>query len=189
MLSWAAAAMSASCRRHIGGFSGASFTVSRTRICTRFRTGEGMLRILRHQQLSGHASRAFTPYALHFRWGLSANAHSITTVVAAQPEEKQTGEPDKVQPSAAAIADTLLIVESPVKATKIQKYLGSNVKVSKLLKPACTSFNKHSPTVNSALLHSLVQIGVGKPRAHQRPCPKAWVCRSFSKLRDEMGCS
>ncbi|KAL0040585.1 hypothetical protein WJX77_011670 [Trebouxia sp. C0004] len=47
----------------------------------------------------------------------------------AQPKDKQTGEPDKVQPTAAAIANTLLIVESPVKATKIQKYLGSNFKV------------------------------------------------------------
>ena len=176
MLSWAAAAMSASCRRHIGGFSGASFTVSRIRTCTRFRTGEGMLRILRHQKLSGHASRAFKPYALHFRRGLSANAHSITTVVAAQPEDKQTGEPDKVQPSAAAIADTLLIVESPVKATKIQKYLGSNFKVRKLLKPACTaSTSTHQPSISHCFMF-LVQTGIGKPRAHQRPCPKAWVC-------------
>ena len=181
--------MSASCRRHIGGFSGASITLSRTRICTRFRTGEGMLRMLRHQQLSGHASRAFTTYALHFRRGLSANAHSITTVVAAQPEDKQTGEPDKVQPSAAAIADTLLIVESPVKAIKIQKYLGSNFKVSKLLKPACTaSTSTHQPSIPHCFMF-FVQAGIGKPRAHQRPCPKAWVCRSFSKLRDEMGCS
>jgi len=137
MLSWAAAAMFA--RRHIGGFGGASFTVSRTRFRTRGRTGEGLLRILRHQQLSGHASRAFTQYALQFRRGLSANAHSVTTMVA-QPKEKQTGKPGKAQPTAAATADTVLIVESPVKATKIQKYLGSKFKVSKLLLPACTSY-------------------------------------------------
>jgi len=156
MLSWAAAAMFANGRRHIGGFSGASFTVSRTRFRTRGRTGEGLLRILRHQQLSGHASRAFTQYALQFRRGLSANAHSVTTMVA-QPKEKQTGKPGKAQPTAAATADTVLIVESPVKATKIQKYLGSKFKVSKLLLPACTSytstFHKHSSTVNCALLH------------------------------------
>ncbi len=181
--------MLASGRRHVGGFSGGSFTVSRTRICTRFKTAEGMLRILRQQQLSGHVSRASTQCALHFRRGLSANAHSITTVVAAQPEDKQTGEPDKVQLSAAAVADTVLIVESPVKATKIQKYLGSNFKVSKLLLPPAPATQALSTSpVNYALLHSLVQTGIGKPRAHQRPCPKAWVCRSFSKLRDEMGC-
>ena len=93
--------------------------------------------------------------------GLSHNVHfifpglvckcplyrSITTVLA-QPKDKQTGEPDKVQPAAAATADTLLIVESSVKATKVQKYLGSKFKVSKLLLPACTSytsnFHKHS---------------------------------------------
>ncbi len=147
--------MFASGRRHIGGFSGASFTLSRSRFRTRFRTGEGLLRILRHQQLSGHASRAFTQHAIHFRRGLSTNAHSITTVVAAQPKDKQTGEPGKVQPTAAAIADTLLIVESPVKATKIQKYLGSNIKVSKLLLPACTSytstFHKHSQLCTASL--------------------------------------
>ena len=143
-------------RRHIGGFSGASFTVSRTRYCTRGRTGEGLLRSLRQQQLSGHASRAFTQYALHFRRALSASTHSITTLVA-QPKDKEADEPGKVQPTAAANADTLLIVESPVKAIKIQKYLGSNFKVSAMFKPACTSytstFHKHSSAVNSALLH------------------------------------
>ena len=162
MLRWAAAAMFASGRRHIGGFSGASFTVSRTRYCTRGRTGEGLLRSLRHQQLSGHASRAFTQYALHFRRALSArerereSTHSITTMVA-QPKDEEADEPGKVQTTAATNADTLLIVESPVKATKIQKYLGSNFKVSALFKPACTSytstFHKHSSAVNSALLH------------------------------------
>ena len=157
MLSWAAAAMFASGRRHIGGCSGASFTVSRTRYCTRGRTGEGLLTSLRHQQLLGHTSRAFTQYAFHFCRGLSASTHSITTMVA-QPKDEEADEPGKVQPTAAASADTLLIVESPVKATKIQKYLGSNFKVSALLKPACTrctsTFHKHLSTVNSALLHA-----------------------------------
>lgn len=147
MLSWAAAAMFANGRRCIGGFNDPSCTVSRTRYHTHGRIGEGMLRMLRHQQLLGYDSRAFTQNALQFRWGLSADAHSITTM-AAQPEDKQTGKPRNVQPTGAATADTLLIVESPVKATKIQKYLGSNFKVSKLLLPACTSytstFHKHS---------------------------------------------
>ncbi|KAA6425407.1 MAG: hypothetical protein FRX49_04900 [Trebouxia sp. A1-2] len=119
--------MFANGRRHIGGFSGARFTKFRTRYCTRGRSGEGSLRILRHKQHSGHASRALTQCAPHFRRGLSAIAHPITTV-AAQPKDKQYGEIGKVQPIPAATADTLLIVESPVKATKIQEYLGSNFK-------------------------------------------------------------
>ena len=149
--------MFASGRRHIGDFSGASFTVSRTIYCTRGKSVAGLLRSLRHQQLSGHIDRAFTQYALHFRRGLSASTHSITAMVA-QPKDEEAGEPGKVQPTAAANADTLPIIESPVKATKIQKYLGSNFKVSTLLKPACTrctsTFHKHLSTVNSALLHA-----------------------------------
>lgn len=119
-------------------------------------TTEAVHRRMRQQLRTGCTQHVPSMHFIRGYRRLCATARAQTHAVAARATEEQHRKLGKPQPSTAATADTVLIVESPIKAHKIQKYLGSAFQVSMsaaCIRLQCTT--AHKPQYNSDHIHHL----------------------------------
>ena len=113
-------------------------------------TTEAVHRRMRQQLRTGCTQHVPSMHFIRGYRRLCATAHARTYAVAAGATEEQHRKRGKPQPCTAATADTVLIVESPTKAHKIQKYLGSAFQVSMSVACICLQCTTaHKPQYNS----------------------------------------